>query len=536
MRLPRSATTWYLIAVLAVLLGCRAPRPEAGDPGVVRASLPSEPHSLSLIGKNDRYSSILAAQITDGLVALDAGLSYVPRLAESWEVSDDRRVVRFRLRRGVRWHDGEPFTARDVVFTVARILDPATEARSLIGQFEGVRVYAEDDYTVVAEYDQPYADFLDSWTAPIIPEHVAGRDADLLTGAFASHPIGCGPFRFVAHRPGRDIVLESNPEYWDGSPSIERLVFQVIPDERTAFQSLMNGDLDILAVTPDLRREAEPAVEGGTVEEFVYTRLGVWYVGWNLAAGPPFDDPRVRRAMALALDRDTFITEVLDGLAVPGATSFHPESPWTDPNVRPWPFDPERAVDLLRDAGWADLDRDGVVERGGTQLRFTVLMPRGSQELVDRIAAWMQESLRIVGVRMEIELLEFRAFLERRNAGAFDAVMGHFGLGVTPDQFELYHSSARDDGINFFGLADPEVDSLLEEGRREFDPRRRREIYFELQERLHELEPLMAMFHFRTPVLHRAGLRGVEPSAAGLWNIDPGPRAWHFDRDGGDPP
>jgi peptide/nickel transport system substrate-binding protein len=512
--------------------GCAAP---PGDEGfrtnTIRAHLTSEPASLSLIGKTDYNSEVIASLISDGLVRYDAALAFEPMLATSWELSADHRTVTFHLRDGVRWQDGRPVTARDVVYTVRKILEPATEARSWRPQFANlVSIDALDERTVRATYAEPHADFLDAWRIPIVPEHLASKDPDFLTGEFAKRPIGCGPFRLARHEPGQLLVLEANRDYWGGPPTIDRISFRVVPSDRTTYEALLRGDLDLyVGVTPDLWREALRSPRAARLARFVYPRLSVWHICWNVdGSNPFFGDPRVRRALVLALDRDRFARQVANGLGVPAATTYHPDTPWADPEVRPWPYEPAEARRLLEEAGWTDRDGDGVRERAGTVFRFTLLLPASPQELADRIALWTQQSLAEVGVRMEIEKLEPRAFYERRRAHQFQATMSSFLLTPAPDQFELYHSSARENGMNYGGFSDPEVDRLLEEGRRTFEPSRRKAIYSRLQRRLHELEPISCLFHWVSPVLYDARLRGIELSPIGPFLIVPGPRRWRW--------
>jgi peptide/nickel transport system substrate-binding protein len=262
-----------------------------------------------------------------------------------------------------------------------------------------------------------------------------------------------------------------------------------------------------------------------------FERLSVWYIAWNQKDNPFFSDYRVRRAMIHALDRETFIERALDGLGVPGATTYHPKSSWTDPEVRPWPYDPQEARRLLAAAGWSDGDGDGILDRDGVPFRFTMMIPRTTQEIADRIAVWTQQSLAEIGVAMEIEFLEWRAYRERRNDRRFQAAMATLSFSPVPDQYELYHSSAAEDGYNFFGLVDPEVDRLLELGRTTFDTGERMEIYHRLQRRLHELEPLTCMFHFSVPVLHRKEIHGIRPSPIDFYRTWPGPRAWRWEQE-----
>jgi peptide/nickel transport system substrate-binding protein len=519
-----------LLACVAAAAACSAPAPTQNHPSVVRGAMNAFPASLSLIGKNDTASEVVARLVTDSLFQYDDSLTLRPRLASSWEISPDGKTVVLRLRDGVTWQDGAKVTAKDVVFTIGKVRDPKTEARAYIGQFENlVSLEALDALTVRAVYSVPYADVLDSWTVPIIPEHLAGRDADLLTGDFSRHPIGCGPFRFASAEPGREVVLEANPGYWDGRPLVDRLVLGVIPDERTGYQALLRGDIDILGVTSDTFRAAETAPEAARLRRLVYFPLRTWYAAWNQnGSNPFFADPRVRRAMVLALDREPFIKSVIGGLARAAALTYHPDSSWTDPSIRPWPYDSREAGRLLDEAGWR-MGPDGKRWRDGRPFAFTLTLPAGTQEITDRIAAWFQQSLSKIGVEVRIEKLEWKAFLDRRRARQFEALMGSLQLtSPAPDQFELYHSSAQKNGMNFFGLADPEVDRLVDEGRRTFDPAARRAIYSALQARLHELEPISCLFHFAAPVLVDPRLAGVKPSPLGLWASFPGPRRWSW--------
>ena len=519
-------------ALLSIAAAACVTPPDRDDlPSVVRAGLYAEPQSLSLLGKTDRSSEIVGRLVTDSLVQYDARLDLQPMLATSWEISPDGRTVTFELRDGVRWHDGAPVTARDVVFSVEKSREPATEAKSFLAGFQDlVRVEALDDLTVRAEYSKPYADFMEAWTVPIIPEHLAGREPELLKSEFARHPVGCGPFRFVRYDPGQEIVLEANDDYWGGKPAIEGVTLQVIPDERTAYQALLRGDLHLLSVPPDIWAEAESSRDADRLGRLLFYRLTVWYIAWNQdGSHEAFTDPRVRRAMLLALDREPFAEKVLGGLGKAAATTYHPDSVWADPGIVPLPYDPDEASRLLDEAGWQDPDGDGIRERRGQSLELTLLTPASRQEISGRIAAWVQQSLAEIGVRMEIETLEFGAFLERRRSGQFDALMASLTFTPIPDQYELYHSSATEDGFNFFSFSDPEVDRLLELGRQTFDRAERETVYRELQRRLEELQPMSCLFHFASPVLHDPRLRGLQPSPIDLWRITPGPRVWSWE-------
>jgi len=524
---PRPSTrgACALIAVLACAAGCSGGEIEPTT-NVVRALMPQDPASLSLIGKPDRYSEIVAYQITDSLVQFDPGMVLVPRVAESWELSADHRTVTFHVRDGVRWQDGRPVTAEDVLFTVRQVRDPLVESPFFSALFEDLEsIEAPDARTVRARYLRARPDMLEAWRVPLVPSHLGEEGAALLTGSFSRHPVGCGPFRFVRQRPGEEIVLEANDDYWDGRPHLDRLVFRIFPDERTGWEALLEGDVDIMPVNPELWREARASERGKRLASFSYYRLNVWQITWNHRRGPPLSDPGVRVALTMALDRRKFADNVLYGLAEPAVTTYHPQLRWTDPGIEPWPHDPAGARRRLEQAGWVDRDGDGVRERDGKPLRLDLMIIASSQAIVDQMAAWIQQSWAEIGVDAGIDKLEWQMLRERRNAGEFDAAMFGISFTPTPDQWEVYHSTAE---TNYAGFEDAEVDRLLDAGRHAFDEDERRRIYWRLQRRLHELEPIACLLYFASPVLHDRRLVGIVPSPLDEYRHTQGPRTWRW--------
>jgi peptide/nickel transport system substrate-binding protein len=484
-----------------------------------------DPASLSLIGKTDINTEKIAYQVTDSLVRYDPQMNVVARVAESWTVAEEGRVLTFRLRPDVRWHDGAPVTAEDVRFTVEQVRDPGVESSTWLPLFRDLEtVEVLDPLTVRAHYAVATPDSLDGWAVPLVPRHLAEAGAAILTGSFAQHPVGCGPFRFVRRIPGEEIVLEANEDYWDGRPGIDRLVFRIYPDQHTAFQALRSGDLDIMVAAPDLWEQAR---DDARLTAFWFYRANVWVLRWNMdGSNPFFEDPRVRQAMLLALDRQTFADTVLRGQARAAATSYHPELPWTDPELKPLPYDPGLAERRLDDAGWRRPAPGRPREREGRPFRFTLMIIASTQQLNDQLAAWLQQSWSAIGVEAELEKLEWNHYRERRSAGRFEAAMDGFSATPNPDQYELYHSSMHRHGMNYGGFADAEVDRLVDLGRRTFQPLERRRVYFELQRRLLELQPIGCLFNIASPVLHDRRLGGIEPSPLDIWKTSRGPRVW----------
>jgi len=517
-------------------IGCsdgQAPTETAAARATVRVMLPKSPASMSLIGKTDSNSEIVAIQLTDSLVQYDAALALQPMLAESWEVSDDRLTWTFHLRRGVRWHDGESVTADDVVFSVNKVREPLTENRAWAPLLANlISVTAVDEQTIRAVYSEAGPEMLEGWRVPLLPEHIAAGDEDLFTGEYARHPIGCGAFKLISFERDREIVLAANDDYWNGRPAIDRLILRIYADQRTAYQALLRGELDVMHMTSNLWQQVQSAEEFERFDSFVLNRLSVWHIGWNASGSNPFfDDARVRRALLMALDREAFAEKVALGLALPGVTTFHPQTVWADPELRAWPYDPQAAAELLEQAGWIDSDGDGVRDRDGVPFEFTLTYGRSTQTVTDHMAAWQQQAWAEIGVTAEIERIEYQTFRERRKNLQFEAAAGTFNFTPSPDQFDLYHSSARNGGYNFWGLADDEIDSLLEESRSSFDTPTRQELYRRLQARLHELQPVSVLFYFATPVIHDKRLLGLTSSPLGYMQTTQGPSTWRWSED-----
>jgi len=434
----------------------------------------------------------------------------------------------------VRWHDGQPFTADDVVFTWQKVMDPATQSKSFASDLETVRgVEAVDAHTVRVRYDAADPAALLAWRVPILPRHAAGSEPDLLHSRFAEHPIGCGPFRFVAWEHGQEIRLEANPDYWGGPPQVAGVTLTVLSDDRTAWEALMGGQIHLLSMTPELARQADRDPRARTFQRKTYSPLRVTGIWWNTrAASAPFlGDPRVRRAFSLALDRQGFIDGVIGpAVGLPAATLWHPDLPYADPAIRPVAHDKDAAVALLEEAGWKDANGDGVRERGGKPLAFTLLAAASSQAITERTAEWIQQELAEVGARVQVKRMEFAACQERRRSGDFEATVHTVAYDPNPNLSPVLSSDPQLGTMNYGRFSDPETDRLLEVVRASTDESARRQASGDLQRRLQEMEPVTALYHARALLLINAALQGVETSAVGLYGFTPGPRAWHWER------
>lgn len=489
-------------------------KPSYGD-AIVVSSI-GDARTLVPILASDSASSDLCGMIFNGLVKYDKDLRIVGDLAESWDVQDGGLVIVFHLKKNVRWHDGSPFTARDVEFTYKKLVDPNVRT-PYSGDFEKVsRFEVLDEYTVKVTYKEPFAPALSSWGMLVMPEHIL-KCEDLNKTPFSRQPVGTGPYKFKSWRTGEKIELVSNRDYFEGRPYIDRYIYRIIPDEATIFLELETQGVDMALLTPlQFTRQTDNEFFRTHYNKFKYPSFGYTYLGYNLS-DPKFSDVRVRRAINYAVDKKAIVDTVFFGLARVTTGPFIMDSWAYNKDVLPVPFDPERSKKLLAEAGWVDNDGDGWIERNGKPLEFTVLINQGNAER-QRAAEMIQGYLAAVGIRMKIRVVEWSAMInEFINKGRFEAVLMGWFLARDPDNFDIWHSSKTRPGeFNFIGYNNAEVDRLLEEGRRTFDERRRASIYHRIHRIIYDDQPYMFLYLPDTLPIVNSRFRNVEVSPAGI--------------------
>ncbi len=512
----------FLSALLfSLLAGCQGPAkpPEARD--TVRIPIPTDPAEFSFARAHEIWSLVLTEYIGDSLVSYDDQLAIQPRIASSWEWTDAGTTLVFHLRQDMAWHDGLPVTSTDVLYTVKVMQDPKLATTSRAAAFQEISgVRAPDRYTVEVKYDRPFAPALAGWTAPILPAH---RDLE------DEEHIGCGPWIFDRWETGERIVLRANHEHAISPPLLEGLEFEVISDYSTRYAALRAGRIDVCPLLPKQHDALDADAELSTRYKVVsYRLLYFFYLAWQGAGEDSlFEDPRVRRAMTHAMDRRGLIDRFFSGRGTVGITTFHPDTWAFDDSIDPWPYDPERARELLSEAGFRDSDGDGVLDRDGRPFRFTLLISQSSK-YNEMIATLIQSELAKIGVEVKIEAHEFAVFLDRIRSRDFEAMLSGWHLDLEPDPFELWHSSQALKGPNYAGLQDAKIDEWIEAAREEFDLTRRRGIYSKIQKRLHELEPETIFFYPTSSMAYDARIEGFEAGPAGPFRSSPGPCAWHW--------
>jgi peptide/nickel transport system substrate-binding protein len=468
--------------------------PVIGDWLVIRIN--SEPATLNPITASDAYESQINGYIYESLLTLDnETLEHVPELAESWSVSEDKKQYTFILKKGLHWQDGQPLTTEDVLYTFDRARDPEVDAPHLRNYYKDLNnVEAVDDRTIRFTYSFPYFKALDMIGGlNIIPRHIFERE-DFNTHSAGRSPIGSGPYRFRKWETGKEIILERYPEYWGKPHYIQRIVFRIITDETVALQVLKKGEIDFMGLQPiQWKRQTETAQFNDAFKKIRYPSLGYSYIGWNNQKDL-FADKRVRRAMTMLLDRESFVKNIWYGLGTVVSGNFFIKSPDYDASIEPWPYDPEGALKLLTEAGWTDSDGDGVLDRDGVPFRFEFTYSSGSTT-GEKISTMLQESLAKVGIDMSIRQLEWALFTRLLDDRAYDAVTLGWSLPVMADPYQVWHSSQAKKGSNYIGFINEEADRIIEEGRTEFDREKRAELYRRFHRILHEEQPYTFLFN-----------------------------------------
>lgn len=475
-----------------------------------------EASNLIPILSSDSASHEIAAKIYNGLVKYDKDLNIVGDLAHSWDISKNGLIITFRLRKNVRWHDGHPFTADDVLYTYNVMIDPKTPT-AYAGDFLKVKkAEVLDAHTFRVTYDKPFAPALMSWGSAILPKHLLDGK-DITTSPLTRKPIGTGPYIFKEWVSGQKIVLISNPDYFEGRPFIDGYIMRIIPDMATMFLELRANGIDRMGLTPiQYTRQTENNFFKNNFNKYRYLSFSYTYLGYNLQ-NPLFKDKRVRQAISYAINKEEIIHGVLKGLGKTATGPYKPGSWAYNPNVKTYPYDPNKARELLARAGWRDSDGDGILDKDGVPFAFEIITNQGN-EVRAKCAEIIQRRLSEIGIKVKIRILEWAAFVnDFINKRRFDATILGWTIPLDPDIYDVWHSSKTGPKeLNFISFSNAEVDKLIEMARSTFDQSKRKKYYYRIQEILAEEQPYTFLFvPDALPIIHKR-FRGIEPAPLGI--------------------
>ena len=461
--------------------------------GTLISAMPSDPSSMIGMVAGESASLAIGSYLFNSLLKYDQNLDLAGELAESWQVADDKKTITFTLKPGLQWADGKPLTSADVLFTWQLITDENTHSPYASDYQLVNKAEAPDARTFIVHYSQPFAPALESWASlQVLPKHkLAGQD--IRTTSFAQKPLGSHYYQLSEWRHGEYIKLKKNPKSVLGPANIDHLIERIIPDPAAQFLELMADNIDSMSVDPITYARiipSRPALQA-RLNQFKELGNSYTYLGFNLKR-KPFDDVRIRKAINYAIDKQEIIDGVYLGLGIAIASPYKPGTRWSNPDLIPYTFDPAKAKLLLAEAGYQDTNGDGVIDHNGKKLSFEILTNLGNKQR-EKTAVIIQRRLKEVGIETHIRTLEWASLLTNFiKPGDFDAVVMGWGLGLDPDQYSIWHSSQQKPGqFNFIGYNNPAVDKLLEQGRLEFDPEKRMQIYHEFAKVLYEDSPLV---------------------------------------------
>ncbi|MFG1955455.1 ABC transporter substrate-binding protein [Micromonospora sp. NPDC048830] len=506
------------LLMLAACSGAGGQQGSGGDSKTLIQVISGDPATLNPALTTGNPDLAVGCKIFEGLIRLDDKLQVQPGLAERWEISDDQLTYTFHLREAVKWHDGKPFTADDVVWTYTNVTSKFhPRSGDAFGHVSSIE--ATDDRTVVIKLAEPYGPFLPLLTcsnAAVLPKHVYGDaegDEILRHPRNKENPVGTGPFKFESWKTGRQITLTKNKDYWrssEGMPYLDRVILQPMSDAQSAAAALEAGEVDVITdYTLDIRTFDRLKGAAG-IKGRENTNFPANYVLIFNTTKAPFDDARVRQAVAFALDRDFIVEKVFLGYSNPGVSAIDTRIKWAhNPNIdyrTMYPHNPARAEELLDAAGY---------RRKGSGERFAITVPFTSEESAfNDVAQILRDHLGKVGITVKLEPLERAVMLKKVFAEKnFDATvqryttLGDPAIGIK----RLYVSSAigKQPFTNASGYSNLKVDELFRQGESVAGYDERAKPYFEVQEILARDLPTLVLNENPTKDLVREQVEGM---------------------------
>jgi len=490
-------------------------KPAYGD-AIITASI-GEPATLNPVLASDSASHDITGLVFNGLVKFDKDLNITGDLAEKWDILDGGRVIIFYLKKGVKWHDGTEFTAKDVLFTYNAFMSPDTKTayRSLFEPIKSIEVI--NDYKIKVTYKTVFAPSLQYWGVEIIPYHLL-HGKDINTAEFNRSPIGTGPYKFLKWQTADRIELVANENYFDGKPYISRYIYRIIPDQSVQFMEMMSGGVDSMELTSELwTTRAETEKFKKNFNKFKITEFNYVYFGFNLN-NELFKDKKIRKAINYAINKDEIIQGVKKGLAVRTSGPYIPGT-WAyndSDDVEKYDYNPETAKKLLSEAGW-QMENDGFIHKQGKKFEFTIVTNQGNKER-EEIATIIQQQLSKIGIKAEVRILAWNILLtEFIDKKKFDAVVMGWSTGLDPDNYDIWHSSKNKEGeFNFISYKNAEVDKLLIAARTTFDVNKRTGAYKKIHKIIADDSPYVFLYcPYGLPAVHKR-FHGIEPAPAGI--------------------
>ena len=468
-------------------------------------AISSSPSRVNPILANDSASSEIADWVFNGLFKYDKDGNVVEDLASSYEFENNTTLI-IKLRKDVLWHDGEKFSADDVIFTYETINSPNiyTSITSLYRVVESVEKV--DQYTIKVNYKEPYFKALEIWMIGVLPYHILKDDKDLMTSKFNKEPIGTGSYKLKSFKNSADIELLANDNYFEGRPKIDKILYKFVPDLNTRFLMLKQKKLDVGTLNSlQIERQVDEQFKKDyqIIEKpaFSYT-----YLGFNLK-NEKFKDIRVRKAISIGIDRQEIINIMSFGHAKVCKGPFLPGSFAFNDDVKAPKRDIKKAKELLKEAGYDE----------SNPFSFEVVTNTGSSTAA-YVTQILQYQLQSIGVKLKIRVMEWQAFLNTViEPRKFESVLMAWSMPITPDAYSLWHSeSQRKGGFNFISYKNEEVDKLIKVGSRTVDRKELGKIYKKIFKNISEDIPYLFLYVPNSITVVNKNIKNIEPALVGI--------------------
>lgn len=505
---------------------------------------------LTPLISTDVYQTWVESQVLEGMADRDPfTLEFVPRLATRWEISEDGLRMKFFLRRGAVFSDGEPLDADDVVFTINWIKNPGVNADRARAYLEKVKeVKKLDSHTVEFVFSEFfYLNFSTVAGAGIMPEHFYSKYTPDQFNEKTGLLMGSGPYKLEnpeTWTPGQPVMLVRNERYWGEPGTFDRIRFNEVEGVATEMVVYGNQEHDLIRCVPEqyTKLKDDPRImEFSRNYEFDNMYGGFTYVGWNQvrkAEGKEtqtyFADKRVRQAMTMLVDRERVAREIYLGYATVASGPFAPKGPQSDPEIKPWPHDDSRAKELLREAGFSDRDGDGVIDGpDGKPFRFKLAYP-SQNETIEKIILLMKDNFSRAGIIMEPDRMDWPVLVQKLTQSDFEAVTLGWSSVPESDAYQTFHSSQiAGQGDNRTSYRNRELDKVIERARTTVDTAERMKLWQRVHRILHEDQPYTFMLNRKALRLFNKRIRNIKPATIGLnfEYLNGGMMPWYVPKD-----
>ncbi|MCW8895520.1 MAG: peptide-binding protein [Sulfurimonas sp.] len=468
----------------------------------------TNPSRLNPILATDSSSSEITGFLFNGLVKYDKDSStIIGDLAKEFYYEDDKTLI-FKLRENIKWHDGEKFSAKDVVFTYNVLVSPKISS-PYSASFRFVQsVEAVDELTIKVKYKEPYFKALETWMMGILPEHKLKDEENLMSASFNTDPVGTGPYKLFQLEHSKNIILSAFDDYFEGRAKIDKISFHVIADPMTRFLMLKSSALDVGSIEP---MQYERQLDEDFFNKFnIHENISrsYTYLGFNLRLDK-FKNPKVREAISLAIDRQEIVeilffnhAKVCTGPFLPATQAFNKDIKAPIQNI-------EKAKELLAEAGYDENNP------------FTFEIVTSNSSAIRPYAAQiMQHQLKKAGVIVNLRVMEWQAFLNMVVfPHEFDTVLLGWGLSPTPDPYMFWHSdNDKQGGFNLVGYKNDKIDRMIEESQSMIDREKLSKIWKEMFKIITEDNPYLFLYIPNSIATVNKNIKNVEPTVSGIWH------------------